>query len=168
LALASFLVEDGCLLSSAEVRGIRDEVKPEAPVTSALIVGFVFDLCTSERLHDFFGLAEIPDANFFVGKKGENATLVTTLDADDFETGDILQFQINVTWLATARPNRMHVVSQTHFGDKAFSKNKVNGTGVSASAAGTVSDGVTNYAAASTEDAFIFIDSSSSILHLKQ
>ncbi|HET7182831.1 MAG TPA: hypothetical protein VFI15_11415 [Candidatus Limnocylindrales bacterium] len=128
---------------------------PSAPVTTgvASVSIFEYDACTDTTLMDATGLTEaLPAGSLQVSKQLDHASLRMTLPMTDIDTGATFDVDVDVVWSGTSDIHRDDENSNDFYGGGCHVLNRWKGSGRTATASGTVSDGVTNYTPDATQD----------------
>lgn len=155
---AFFTNTDGCIETSVFVAATQGVLQrpPGSLVTEVAILIFQFDLCTDTRLVSAEALASVPEADFQVSKKLEQATLNTTVTVTDFAADPQASFDvfIDLTWTATGSLSRQN--NNSNFSNPGCNiHNRIHGTSRTAEASGSVSNGTINYTPQPSVDASI-------------
>ena len=157
---ALFTNTDGCIETSVFVAATEGVLQrppgPGSPVTEVAILILQYDLCSDTRLVSAEALTSVPEADFQVSKKLEQATLNTTVTVTDFAADPIASFDvfIDLTWTATGPLSRQN--NNINFNDHGCNiHNRLHGTSRTAEASGSVSDGTMNYTPQPSVQAFI-------------
>ena len=162
LVNATFTVLDpsGCIETDTFVSANLPAYQqlPGPPVTTGVAsVGiFEYDACTDTTILDASGLTEaLPAGALQVSKQLDQASLAMTLPLTDIDTGATFDVDVNVVWVGTSAIHRDDVNSNDLYGRGCHVLNRWKGSGRTADASGTVSDGVTNYTPTTIHDAEI-------------
>src|SRR5262245_59540081 len=162
LVNATFSVIDpsGCIETDTFVSANLPSYQqlPGAPVTTgvASVSIFEYDACTDTTIIDATGLTEaLPAGALQVSKQLDHASLVMTLPVTDIDSGATFDVDVNVAWTGTSAIHRDDVNSNDVYGKGCHVLNRWKGSGRTADASGTVSDGVTNYTPTTIHDAEI-------------
>ena len=157
---ALFTNTDGCIETSvfaAATQGISQSPPgPGSPVTQVALFILQYDFCTDTRLVSAEAVMDVPEADFQVSKKLEQATLNTTVTVTDFAADPPASFDvfIDLTWTATGPLSRQS--NNSNFNDHGCNiHNRFHGTSRTAEASGSVSDGTINYTPQPSVEAFI-------------
>lgn len=127
---------------------------PGPPVTTgvASVSIFEYDACTDTTILDAVGLTEaLPAGALQVSKQLDHASLTMTLPMIDIDTGATFGVDVNVVWTGTSAIHRDDVNSNDRYGRGCHVLNRWKGSGRTAAASGSVSDGVTNYTPTTTQ-----------------
>ena len=131
---------------------------PGKPVTTgvASVSIFEYDACTDTTILDATGLTEaLPAGSLQVSKQLDQASLRMTLPMTDIDTGATFSVDVDVVWVGTGTIHREDVNSNDLYGKGCHVLNRWKGSGRTAQAWGSVSDGVTNYTPDATRQAEI-------------
>ena len=157
---ALFTSTDGCIETTvfvAATEGVSQTAPaPGSPVTEVALFILQYDLCTDTRLVSAEALTSVPEADFQVSKKLEQATLDTTVTVTDFAADPPASFDvfIDLTWTATGPLSRQG--DNVNFNDHGCNiHNRFHGTSRTAEASGSVSNGTINYTPQPSAQAFI-------------
>ena len=159
---AFFTNTDGCIETSVFVAATKGDSQsppgPGSPVSQVVIFISQFDLCTSERLVSAEGVSTVPEADFQVANKLEQATLNTTVTVTDFASNPPATFDvfIDLTWTGIGPLSRQNNNSHFITPPDCVIHNRFQGTLRTAEASGSVSDGTMNYTPQPSAEAFIF------------
>ena len=105
---------------------------------------FEYDVCTDTVVRQAVGLDDaLAAGQLQVSKQLDLATLDATIEVIDIDTGTAFPVTVDVTWTGTSDVSRSHSNTNDLY-PGCHVINRWKGSGRSASAAGTVSDGVTN------------------------
>jgi hypothetical protein len=159
LVNATFSVTDpsGCVETDTFVSANLPSYQqlPGSPVTTgvASVSIFEYDACTDTTILDAVGLTEaLPAGALQVSKQLDRASLTMRLPMTDIDTNATFDVDVNVTWVGTSDIHRDDVNSNDLYGGGCHVLNRWKGSGRTADASGSVSDGLTNYAPAVTHD----------------
>jgi hypothetical protein len=157
LVNATFSVLDpsGCIETDTFVSANLPSYQqlPSKPVKSgvASVSIFEYDACTDTTILDATGLTEaLPAGSLQVSKQLDRASLTMTLPMTDIDTGATFNVDVNVHWVGTSDIYRDDVNSNDLYGRGCHVLNRWKGTGRTADASGSVSDGVTNFTPTTT------------------
>lgn len=157
---AFFTNTDGCIETSVFVAATEGVIQrppgPGSPVTEVALLIFQFDVCSETRLVSAEAVTSVPEADFQVSKKLEQATLNTTMTVTDFAADPQASFDvfINLTWTATGPLSRQN--NNSNFNNHGCNiHNRFHGTSRTAEASGSVSNGTMNYTPQTSVEAFI-------------
>jgi hypothetical protein len=152
LVNASFSVTDpsGCIETDTFVSANLPSYQqlPGQPVTTGVAsVGiFEYDACTDTTILDAVGLTEaLPAGSLQISKQLDQASLRMTLPVTEIDTGATFSVDVDVVWVGTSTIHRDDVNSNDLYGKGCHVLNRWKGSGRTAEASGSVSDGVTNY-----------------------
>ena len=156
----STLDETGCIETDTFVSANLPSYQklPSPPVTTgvASVNIFEYDSCTDTTLLDATGLTEaLPAGALQVSKQLDQASLVMTLSMTDIDTNATFSVDVDIALLGTSTIHRDDVNSNDFYGGGCHVLNRWKGSGRTASASGTVSDGVTNFTRLATDNAEI-------------
>jgi hypothetical protein len=148
LAQADFFTNEECIVTEVFIEAFDNIVhEPPGPPNSRSEV-FVnisqFDLCNQEFVLSAIGSATLSDSDFQVSKKIESARLITTIEVFDFVSESLFNVSIDVSWTATGEPEKVNSRFQSRSPGFFFNE-QLRATTREAAAAGTVSDGTTNF-----------------------
>jgi hypothetical protein len=159
---ASFtmLDESGCVETDTFVSANLPSYQqlPGAPVTTgvASVNIFEYDSCTDTTILDASGLTEsLPAGALQVSRQLDRASLVMTLPMTDIDTNATFSVDVNIVLVGTSTIHRDDVNSNDLYGRGCHVLNRWKGSGRTAAASGTVSDGVTNFTPTATDSAEI-------------
>ena len=150
-AFAEFESFTDCVGTQAFVN-VSDQVSHNPPAAANTSLGvFVgisqFDFCAGTSIKDIFGQSS--DATFTVNGSLDAATLVASIPVTDFDSGATGTITVNLTFQGFGPISQQ--VDSNHFRTAGFLLNShFNGDSRAARASGTLSDGVTNFAASPT------------------
>ena len=157
---AFFTNTDGCIETSVFVAATEGVIQsppgPGSPVTEVALLIFQFDVCSETRLVSAEAVTSVPEADFQVSKKLEQAILNTTVTVTDFAADPQASFDvfINLTW--TASGPLSHQNNNSNFNNHGCNiHNRFHGTSRTAEASGSVSNGTMNYTPQPSVEAFI-------------
>lgn len=160
-ANASFSTADpsGCINTDVFVSasgGIEQDLPGRGtPIHVASVSIYKYDSCNDVELLNAGGLTEsLPAGDFQVSKQLDWATLTATVNVDDLVSGTSFPVDVDVSWTGTGSITR----SRSHTNDifpGCHIINRWQGSGRTAAASGTVSDGVTNFTPTTSQDAEI-------------
>lgn len=159
LVNATFSVTDpsGCIETDTFVSGNLPSYqqlpsRPEKTGVASVSI-FEYDSCTDTTILDATGLTEALAAGALqVSKQLDRASLTMTLPMTDIDTGATFNVDVNVVWVGTSDIYRDDVNSNDLYGRGCHVLNRWKGTGRTAEASGSVSDGVTNYTPTTTQN----------------
>lgn len=164
-AFFSSIDPTGCVFTDVFVFASDDvtvlHIPPGPPSSSLGSVASVFisqfDVCNGIDLvvADCLSPAPLTGSEFqVIGNRLDSATLNTTIECFDLLGGGPFDVAVALTWMGVGDPIRSR--SHSHFHTPGFKVNdRFSGTFRSATASGSVSDGVTNYALESSDFAQI-------------
>jgi hypothetical protein len=162
LVNATFSVTDpsGCVQTdtfvSANVPSYQQLPGPPVTTGVASVSIFEYDSCTDTTILDATGLADaLPASVLQVSKQLDQASLRATIPMTNIDTGATFSVDVDVVWVGTSTIHRDDVNSNDRYGRECHVLNRWKGSGRTAQASGTVSDGVTNYTPETTRDAEI-------------
>jgi hypothetical protein len=121
---------------------------PEAgPVNDVEVSVYKYDACNDyTSLIDAAGLlTSLPAGAFTVSNQLTTAHLVADVPLDDLVSGTTFTVHVDVTWTGTSAITRNHSNTNDIYSRNCHVLNRWKGSGRTADAAGTVSDGTTNY-----------------------
>ncbi len=161
LANASFTSFDpsGCVETDTFVSANQPTDHHLASRSTAVIGAvsvFVYDLCTDTVLLQAAGYADnlSPD-DLVVSNRLDAATLSAVVQLTNIDTGGVFDVQVRVSWSGTSDIRRDHSNTNDQYPGGCHVLNRWKGSGRSATAWGSVSDGLTNFTPAITEQAEI-------------
>lgn len=131
---------------------------PSAPVKTVVagVSIFEYDSCTDTTILDAAGdTASLPLTALQVSRQLDWATLSGTVTLTNVDTGATFDVDVNVTLAGTSAIHRDDVNSNDFYGGGCHVLNRWKGSGRTADAWGTVSDGLTNYTPTATDQAEI-------------
>jgi hypothetical protein len=151
----------GCIETSVFVAATQGASQsppgPGSPVSQVVLFISQFDLCAGERLVSAESVSTVPEADFQVAKKLEQATLNTTVTVTDFASDSPATFDvfIDLTWTGIGSLSRQS--NNSHFITPlgCIINNRFHGISRTAEATGSVSDGTMNYTPQPSTEAFI-------------
>lgn len=156
---ASFYDGLGCVITdvfviATEAR-FRDQPGPAQPLSYASVTIFQYDVCTDTPLHYAYGTTSpLSEGAFQISNKLSSASLNTTITLFDEVSGDTFDVDVNIAWTALGSPTRSHDVMHTRTpGCKTNSH--ITGYSNPAAAAGSISDGTTNFTQVTSDLAFL-------------
>jgi len=118
----------------------------------AAVSVFIYDMCTDTTVLQVAGFADnLPLDAFVVSNQLDLASLHATIPVNDLDTGAASELDVNVNLAGTSDIHRDHSNTNDLYGGGCHVLNRWNGSGRTAMAWGTVSDGVTNYIPAPTD-----------------
>ena len=150
--------QSGCIYTDVYVYASEEIVStqpgPGTPSSGASVSIYQFDACTGTQLLGADGFVPLAGPDFQVSKKLDSAALNTTITVFDYLTGSSYDVSIALTWTATSPLGRQ--TSQSHYQFAGCHQTyHNNGTFRFAQVSGSVSDGVTDFAASPFSDASI-------------
>jgi hypothetical protein len=158
LVNATFSVTDpsGCIETDTFVSANLPSYQqlPGRPVTTgvASVSIFEYDACTDTTILDAVGLTEaLPAGALQVSKQLDRASLTMTLPMMDIDTNATFDIAVNVAWVGTSAIRRDDENSNDFYGGGCHVLDRWKGSGRTADASGTVSDGATNYTPTTTQ-----------------
>ena len=158
LVNATFSVTDpsGCVETDTFVSANLPSYQqlPGRPVTTgvASVSIFEYDACTDTTILDAVGLTEaLPAGALQVSKQLDQASLAMTVSMTDIDTNATFDVDVNVAWVGTSAIHRDDENSNDFYGGGCHVLNRWKGSGRTADAWGTVSDGATNYTPTTTQ-----------------
>jgi hypothetical protein len=159
-ALFTTFDPSGCIETDTFVTANKPSYQqlPGRPVTTVVagVSIFVYDWCTDTTILQAVGDSEaFPLGALQVSNQLDRATLSGTLTLTNIDTNATFDVDVNVTWTGTSAIHRDDVNTNDFYGGGCHVLNRWKGSGRTAAASGSVSDGVTNYIAAPTQDAEI-------------
>ena len=156
---ASFYDGLGCVITdvfviATEAR-FRDQPGPAQRLSYASVTIFQYDVCTDTPLHYAYGTTSpLSEGAFQMSNKLSSASLNTTITLFDELSGDTFDVDVNLAWTASGSPTRSHDVTHTRTpGCKTNSH--ITGYTNPAQAAGSISDGTTNFTQVTSDLAFL-------------
>ena len=159
LVNASFSSTDpsGCVQTDAFVSANRDTLQqlPGRGTTTGIgsVSVFEYDACTDTTILQAVGEKDnLGAAEFQVSRQYDWASLHTTITVTNIDTGELFDVNVNVNWVGTSALHRDHENTNDFYGGGCHVLNRWKGTGRTATASGTVSDGVTNFTPTSSQD----------------
>lgn len=166
---AFFTNTDGCIETSvfvAATEGVsQNPPRPGSPVSQVALFISQFDFCTGTLLVSAESFSSVPEADFQVSKKLEQATLNTTVTVTNFASDPPASFDvfIDLTWTGTGILSRQS--NKSHFKNPGcIIHNRFHGTSRTAEASGSVSDGTMNYTPQPSVEAFIVSAKSGTVI----
>jgi hypothetical protein len=147
-AFFSSLDASGCVATSVDVFAVDGRIKmegsPKAMTSSASMLISQFDTCTETLLLAADGFTELAADAFQIDQKITAARLNTTIEVFDFVSGTSFPVDVSVSW--TGAGNTSSERHHDQIKAPGFTVNsRFSGTFRDATAAGTVSDGTTNF-----------------------
>jgi hypothetical protein len=149
-ALFSVTDSSGCIETDTFVSANLPSYQklPSQPVTTgvASVSIFTYDWCTETTILDASGLTEsLPAGALQVSKQLDQASLHMSLPITDIDTNATFDVDVDVTWVGTSDIHRDDENSNDFYGGGCHVLNRWKGSGRTAEASGTVSDGSMNY-----------------------
>ena len=150
--------QSGCIYTDVYVYASEEIVStqpgPGAPSSGASVSIYQFDVCTGTQLLGADGFIPLAESDFQVAKKLESAGLNTTVTVFDYLSGSSYNVYVALTWSGISPIG--HQTNQSHYQFAGcHQKYHSNGTFRFAQVSGSVSDGVTDFAASPFSDAII-------------
>jgi len=150
--------QSGCIYTDVYLYASEEIVStqpgPGTPSSGASVSIYQFDACTGTQLLGADGFVPLAGPDFQVSKKLDSAALNTTITVFDYLTGSSYDVSIALAWTATSPLGRQ--TSQSHYQFAGCHQTyHNNGTFRFAQTSGSVSDGVTDFAASPFSDASI-------------
>ena len=150
--------QSGCIYTDVYVYASEEIVStqpgPSTPSSGASVSIYQFDACTGTQLLGADGFVPLAEPDFQVSKKLESAGLNTTVTVFDYLSGSSYNVSVALNWSAISPIGRQ--TSQSHYQFAGcHQKYNSNGTFRFAQVSGSVSDGVTDFAASPFADATI-------------
>jgi hypothetical protein len=147
-AEAFFSSTEGCVVTDVGVFAMEGRVKtgPGRPAVESAAATFVsqFDVCTGTQLLAADGFAVLAPGEFQIDEQLTAATLTATIEVFDFVSGASFPVDVSVSW--TGFGDTFSVKDRFHLKAPGFKVNsRFDGTFREATAAGTVTDGTTNF-----------------------
>jgi hypothetical protein len=145
---AFFSSTEGCVVTDVGVFAVDGRVKtgPGRPAVESTASVFIsqFDFCTQTQLLAADGFAVLAPGEFQIAADLTSATLTATIEVFDFVSGTSFPVDVNVSWSGSGDTFREK--QHFHFTAPGFKANfRMDGTFREATAAGTVTDGTTNF-----------------------
>jgi len=159
-ALFTSFDASGCIETDTFVTANQPSYQqlPGAPVTTVVagVSIFEYDSCTDTTILQAAGDTEsFPLGSLQVSKQLDWATLAGTMTLTNIDTNATFDVDINVAFTGTSAIHRDDVNSNDFYGGGCHVLNRWKGSGRTATASGTVSDGATNYTPVAAQDAEI-------------
>jgi hypothetical protein len=150
--------QSGCIYTDVYVYASEEIVSTQpgsgTPSSGASVSIYQFDACTGTQLLGADGFVPLAEPDFQVSKKLESAGLNTTVTVFDYLSGSSYDISVALNWSAISPVGRQ--TSQSHYQFAGcHQKYHSNGTFRFAQVSGSVSDGITNFAASPFTDANI-------------
>ena len=150
--------QSGCIYTDVYIYASEEVVStqpgPGTPSSGASVSIYQFDTCTGTQLLGADGFVPLTESDFQVSKKLESAGLNTTVTVFDYLSGSSHNVSVALNWSAISPIGRQ--TSQSHYQFAGcHQKYNSNGTFRFAQVSGSVSDGVTDFAASPFADATI-------------
>jgi hypothetical protein len=149
----------GCVETDTFVSANQPTDHHQADQVSTVVASvsvFVYDLCTETALLDAAGYADdLSLDHLTVSNQMDAASLDAVIPLTDIATNEIFDVQVDVAWTGTSDIHRDHSNTNDQYPGGCHVLNRWNGSGRSASAWGSVSDGVTNFTPDATDQAEI-------------
>jgi len=150
--------QSGCIYTDVYVYASEEIVStqpgPSTPSSGASVSIYQFDACTGTQLLGADGFVPLAEPDFQVSKKLESAGLNTTVTVFDYLSGSSYNVSVALNWSAISPIGRQ--TSQSHYQFAGcHQKYNSNGTFRFAQVSGSVSDGVTDFAASPFSEASI-------------
>lgn len=145
---AFFSSTQGCVVTDVGVFAADGRIKtgPGGPEVASMAATFIsqFDVCTQTQLLAADGFAELAPGEFQIDAELTAATLTATIEVFDFVSGTSFPVDVDVSW--TGFGDTFTVKDRFHQRAPGFKANfRFDGTFRDATAAGTVTDGTTNF-----------------------
>ncbi len=145
---AFFSSTQACVVTDVGVFAVDGRVKtgPGRPAVESTASIFIsqFDVCTGTQLLAADGFAVLAPGEFQIEEQLTAATLTATIEVFDFVSGTSFPVDVNVSW--TGFGDTFTIKERFHQRSPGFRANfRMDGTFREATAAGTVTDGTTNY-----------------------
>jgi len=160
LVNAGFSTTDpsGCVVTDVYVSA-NSGTEQDHPGTVAYGVASVsiyrYDACTDTTLLQAVGLNDaLGSGEFQVSRQLDWASLETTIDVTDIDTGNVFGVNVNVDWTGTSDLTRNHSNTKDVY-PGCHVINRWKGSGRQAVASGAVSDGVENFTPGPSQSAEI-------------
>lgn len=142
---------DGCINTGTSVTVTDMTTKVGGPPTEStdLFVNvWQWDSCNSTTLRSIFATVSLGPNEFVGSKKLDGATLVASVSGYDYATSSNVTLTLNLDWVGDGDIFRGMYQNNNWFGG-IFFRQHASGSYRQATLTGTVTDGVTNYAAGS-------------------
>lgn len=151
------IVTDTFVSANSGIAQSHPTTDEAGPVSDVGVSVYKYDACTDyASLIDAAGLVTtLPVGAFTVSNQLSDAHLVADVPLDDLVSGSTFTVHVDVTWTGTSTISRNHSNTNDLYSRNCHVLNRWKGSGRTADAAGTVSDGTTNYTPALTHDAEI-------------
>ena len=140
----------GCIETDTFVSANRatDQQLPGRGTTTGIgsVSIFEYDSCTDTSLLQAVGETDtLGAADFQVSRQLDWATLHTTINVTNIDTGNTFDVTVNVALVGTSDIHRDDANTNDRYGRSCHVLNRWKGSGRDAEASGLVSDGVTNF-----------------------
>ena len=150
----------GCIYTEVFVTasGGTDQELPSqgTPIRIGAVNIYKYDACTDTTLINASGFNDsLPAGDFQISKQLDWASLHTTLNLTDINTNESFAVNVNVNWTGTSDITRNHENTNDIYYRGCHVLNRWKGSGRTANASGTVSDGVTNFTPSASQYADI-------------
>ena len=150
--------QSGCIYTDVYVYASEEIVStqpgPGTPSSGASVSIYQFDACTGTQLLGADGFVPLAGPDFQASRKLDSAGLNTTVTVFDYLSGASYDVSVALTWTAISPLGRQ--TSQSHYQFAGcHQKYHSNGTFRFAQVSGSVSDGITDFAASLFSDATI-------------
>jgi len=147
-AQAEFSSTHGCVQTVVYVLASdgRFKTDPGGPEAASGAESYIFqsDVCTQTQLLAAYGFAVLAPSEFQIDQQFTAATLTATIEVFDFVSGTSFPVDVDVSW--TGFGDTFTVKDRFHQRAPGFKANfRFDGTFRDATAAGTVTDGTTNF-----------------------
>jgi hypothetical protein len=152
--------ESGCIETDTFVTANRptDQLLPGRGTTAGIgaVSIFQYDSCTETTLLQAVAQTETLGADDLqFSRQLDFAALHTTLTATNIDTGGTFDITVDVTWLGTSDITRDHSNTNDVYPGGCHVLNRWKGSGRTAAASGSVSDGLTNFTPDASDSAEI-------------
>ena len=157
VAQAVFSTTDGCIATDAYVFAVDGQFKESGGKPASQVVAGVtvarYNQCTGELLNIADGFTELDAGAFQIDRKLNSATLNTTVQVTDFETGETFSVNVDLSFVTGGSPTR----TRDNFQIRTPSF-KVNSRYNSTSRAATVTGSVTTPTQTFSPDQIVFAE----------
>ena len=148
------LVTDTFVSANSGVEHVHPSSPEAGPVHDVEVSVYEYDACNDDAsVVDAAGLiTSLPAGAFTVSNQLDSAHLVADVPLDDLVSGTTLRVHVDVAWTGTSAITRDHVNTNDRYSRDCHVLNRWKGSGRTADAAGSVSDGATDFTPTATHD----------------
>jgi hypothetical protein len=148
------IVTDTFVSANSGIAQTHPATSDAGQVNDVEVSVYRYDACSDDTsLIDAAGLVTtLPTGAFTVSNQLTTAHLVADVPLDDLVSGTTFTVHVDTTWTGTSAITRNHSNTNDIYSRDCHVLNRWKGSGRTADAAGTVSDGTTDYTSAPTHD----------------